>query len=203
MLALADDSRRLGRRVAAHCHGSDGIVNAIGAEVTTIEHCSFWNDTGIEYNQETADQIAEKGIYVCPTLGTGERARQRAEAGGVQIPRRFEGMREARFDNLRRLIDSGVQIISGNDAGVTWTGFDDFQLDLEMLVEYVGVPATEAIVSATSKAAEAIGSDDFGTLEAGKRADVLVVSGDATYDIGALREVQVVKKSGETVVDNR
>jgi len=107
---------------------------------------------------------------------------------------------DARYENLRRMWASGAQLISGNDAGVTMSGFDDFQLDLEMLVEYIGLSAGEAIVTATSKAAEAIGSSDFGTLAAGKRADILAVRGDATSDIGALRNVALVLKSGAVMV---
>jgi imidazolonepropionase-like amidohydrolase len=107
----------------------------------------------------------------------------------------------ARYENMRRMAASGVQFVSGNDAGVTLSGFDDFQLDLELLVEHVGYSSGEAIVSATGKAAEAIGSSDFGTLQPGKRADVLAVRGDALGDIGALRNIMLVLKSGEVMVD--
>ena len=88
--------------------------------------------------------------------------------------------------------DAGVKLISGNDAGVTMSGFDDFQLDLELLVEHIGMSAAQAIQTATLRAAEAIGSDEFGALLPGRRADVLVVRGNALDDIGALRNVQLV-----------
>lgn len=203
MIALADDSRRLGKRIAAHCHGTPGIVNAVAAEVTTIEHCSFMTPTGIEYEAGVAESVAAKGIYVCPTISVGERARERAAAEGFQIPDRFRSMRERRVDNLRRLHDLGVKFISGSDAGVTYTRFDDFQLDIEMLVEYIGVSNADAIVTATGQAAEALGTDEFGTLAEGKRADLLAVSGDPLHDISALRNVQLVVKSGQVMVDNR
>lgn len=202
MMALTADSKRLGKRVAAHCHGTPGIYNAIDAEVTTIEHCSFITAEGVEYDDRAAAGVAEKGIYVCPTLSTGERARQKAEAAGIQIPPRWGRTRELRMDNMRKLVEAGVQMISGNDAGVTWTGFDDFQLDLEMLVEYVGFSNADAIVTATSSAAEAIGSDEFGVLAAGKRADIIAVKGNALHDIGALRDLQLVMKSGVVYMGN-
>ncbi len=203
LIALADDSRRLDRKIAAHCHGTPGIRNAVAAEVTTIEHCSFMTREGVEYEDDVAVQVAEKGIYVCPTLSTGERARQAAQEAGIPLPARFAGMREKRVDNLRRMSDLGIQFVSGNDAGVTLTGFDDFQLDLEMLVEYIGFTNEKAIATATSVAAEAIGTDEYGTLAEGKRADLLAVNGNALHDIGALRDIQLVIKSGEVVVDNR
>ena len=199
MIALADDSRRLGRYVSAHCHGTPGIYNAIAANVRTIEHCSFMTPTGVTYEQEATDRIVEQGIYICPTLGAGGRAIERMRREGIQHP--MLASVDARYENLRRMVASGAQIISGNDAGVPLSGFDDFQLDLEMLVEYIGMSAPEAIVTATGKAAEAIGSAEFGTLAAGKRADILAVRGDATSDIGALRNIALVLKSGAVMVD--
>lgn len=202
MIALVNDSKRIGKRVAAHCHGTPGIRNAIDAEVTTIEHCSFMVEDGVEYEQPLADAIAEKGIWVCPTLGVGERFRQYAEREGIEIPAAFARTRPIRMENFRRLLDSGVKFVSGNDAGMTFTGFDDFQLDLEMLVEHVGMSNGDAIKTATGSAAEAIGTEEFGTLEVGRRADILGVKGNAMHDIGALRNLLIVKKSGDTVVNN-
>jgi imidazolonepropionase-like amidohydrolase len=200
MRALVEDSSRLSRYVAAHCHGTPGIRNAVAAQVRTIEHCSFQTPAGIHYEQDIADAIAEKGIYVCPTLGVGQRMMQYMEANGIENP--MAASRHQRMDNLRKLWESGVKFVSGSDAGVTMTEFDDFQLDLELLVEHVGASSAQAIATATSQAAEAIGSDDFGMLAPGKRADVLVVRGNAMNDIGNLRNVHVVLKSGQTMVDH-
>jgi imidazolonepropionase-like amidohydrolase len=199
MVELARDAARLGRHVAAHCHGTPGIHHAIAAGVRTIEHCSFMTPTGITYEPAAAEQIAERGIYVCPTLGAGARMMEQASREGIRHP--FAASMDARNENLRRMWAAGVQFVSGNDAGVPLSRFDDFQLDLELLVEHVGVSGAEAILTATGKAAEAIGSDDFGTLQPGKRADVLVVRGDPLGDIGALRNVLLVVKSGQVVVD--
>ena len=200
MIELVNDSARIGRYVAAHCHGTPGIDNAIAANVRTIEHCSFMTPTGLNYEQRAADELAERGIYVCPTLGAGGRVIERMQREGITNP--FVSSVTQRYDNLRRLWDSGVQFISGSDAGVPLCDFDDFQLDLEMLVEHIGVSNGDAIISATSKAAEALGTDEFGTLEPGKRADVLVVAGNAMHDIGALRDIKLVLKSGEVMVDH-
>ena len=200
MVELVRDSARIGKYVAAHCHGTPGIDNAIVANVRTIEHCSFMTPTGTKYEQGAVDQIAENGIYVCPTLGAGGRMIEKMRREGISNP--WIDSVSQRYDNLRRMWDSGVQFISGNDAGVPLSGFDDFQLDLEMLVEHIGVSNSDAILTATGKAAEALGTDDFGTLQPGKRADILAVQGDALHDIGALRNIQLVLKSGEVMVDN-
>jgi imidazolonepropionase-like amidohydrolase len=200
LLAIAADSKRLDRYVAAHCHGNPGIVNAVEADVRTIEHCSFMSSTSIEYVPELAAAIAEKGIYVCPTIGTGERLRQKQMREGT-LSTEMQQIRHLRLENLRRLHALGVKLVSGNDAGMSLTEFDDFQLDLELLVEHLGMSSIQAIHTATGQAAEAIGRDDFGTLQPGKRADVIVVKGDAANDIGALRDVMLVVKSGKTMVD--
>jgi imidazolonepropionase-like amidohydrolase len=203
MIGIVEDSARIGKYVAAHCHGTPGIRNAIDAEVRTIEHCSFMvpHGSGVQYEQPIADAIAEKGIYVCPTIGVGERARRQMEAEGRPNP--FAATRHERLDSMRKLFESGVKFVSGNDAGMMMTGFDDFQLDLELLVEHVGMSSADAIVTATGRAAEAIGSDEFGTLQPGRRADVLAVRGNAMNDIGALRDIMLVIKSGDVVVDKR
>jgi imidazolonepropionase-like amidohydrolase len=200
MIALTQDSARLGKYVAAHCHGTPGIYNAIAANVRTIEHCSFMTPHGLKYEPDATARIAEQGIYICPTLGAGARMMEKMERDGLENP--FSATRHERMENLRRMWDAGVKLISGNDAGVTMSGFDDFQLDLEQLVEFIGLSAAEAIQSATMRAAEAIGSDEFGALLPGRRADVLVVRGNALDDIGALRNVQLVLKSGRVMVDH-
>jgi imidazolonepropionase-like amidohydrolase len=199
MITLVEDSARLGKYVAAHCHGTPGIHNAIATNVRTIEHCTFSTPAGIQYDDWAAEQLANQGIFVCPTLGAGARMMEKMAQDGTPSP--FAGFMQTRNDNLRRLWDAGVPFVSGNDAGVTMSGFDDFQLDLELLVELVGLSASEAIMTATSKAAEAIGSDEFGVLAPGKRADVLAVNGNAVDDIGALRNVHLVLKSGDIMVD--
>lgn len=198
MIALVEDSARLGRYVAAHCHGTPGIYNAVAANVRTIEHCSFVIPGDVEYREDAAAGVAEKGIYVVPTISTGERNRQRLLDAGTLSPKQLE-TRHKRLENLRRLRDAGVRFVSGNDAGMALTSFDDFQLDLELLVEHVGFSATEAIRTATGQAAEAIGSDEFGTLEPGRRADVLAVRGNAIDDIGALRNILLIMKSGQVI----
>jgi len=199
MIALVEDSARLGKYVAAHCHGTPGIHNAVAASVRTIEHCSFVVPGDVVYDEVAANGVAEKGIYVVPTISTGERNRQRQLDAGTMSPKQQE-TRYKRLENLRKLNDLGVKFVSGNDAGMALTRFDDFQLDLELLVEHIGFSATKAIRTATSQAAEAIGSDEFGVLAPGKRADVLAVHGNAVDDIGALRKIEMVMKSGQVVV---
>ncbi len=202
MVAITEDSARLGKYVVAHCLSTPGIENAVNARVRTIEHCAFMSpvETEVVYDAALADAIAERGIYVCPTIGTGERIRQRQRSEGTLSPLQ-QRIRELRLESLAGLRQAGVTIVSGNDAGMNSVGFDDFQLDLELLVEHLGLTPVEAIQTATVHAAEAIGSDEFGILAPGKRADILAVRGDAADDISALRNPLMVFKSGIQMLD--
>ena len=200
--AITEDSARLGKFVAAHCLGTPGIEGAVEARVRTIEHCAFMSSapTEVEYVPALAEAIAEHEIYVCPTIGAGERTRQKQAAAGLLTPLQLQ-IRHLRLESLAELRRAGVKIVSGNDAGMALTGFDDFQLDLELLVEHIGLSPIEAIHTATGQAAEAIGSDDFGTLRPGARADLLAVAGNAADDIGVLRNIRLVLKTGRPIVD--
>lgn len=202
MCVLTEDSARLGKYVASHCLGTSGVVSAVESRVRTIEHCAFLSEDGPEvvHDARLADAIADRGIYVCPTIGAGERNRQRAERAG-EMSEHERRSRQARLESIAQLRAAGVKLISGNDAGMALTMFDDFQLDLELMVEHIGLSPVEAIQTATGLAAEAIGSNDFGILKHGARADVLAVRGDAADDISALREILLVLKSGTAMVD--
>jgi imidazolonepropionase-like amidohydrolase len=204
LLAIAADSARLGKYVAAHCLGTSGIEHAVDARVRTIEHCAFMapesDGPEVAHDPALAEAIAASGIYVCPTVGAGERNRQQQSQRGELTPAQQQ-VRAQRLESLAGLWRSGVKLVSGNDAGMSLTRFDDFQLDLELLVEHLGMPAVAAIHTATGQAAEAIGSDTFGTLQPGRRADVLAVHGNAADDIGALRDIRLVIKAGQVAVD--
>ncbi len=196
MRAITEEARRFNLRVSAHCHGTPGIVNAARARVTTIEHCSFFEPDGLVYDEEAAQLVLENGCYVCPTIGIAERAMTYLPADHpmVQNKARTGGTRLA---NLRKLYDLGIPIVSGSDGGVTLTPFEDFAYNVTMLVDPVGISTHEALVTATSRAAEALGRPDLGALAAGKAADVIAVRGNPLEDIHALWDVAMVVARGE------
>lgn len=193
--AIADEARRCGLDVAAHCHATEGIVNAARARVATIEHCSFQTPAGLAYDAPAAQAVAKAGCYVCPTIGIAERAATelRGDHRIVQFKQRFG---PARIENLKRLHALGVKFISGSDAGVTLTPFEDFVYNVTILVEQVGLTPHEALLTATSQAATALRCDDLGVLAAGKAADVIAVRGNPLVDITALWDVAMVVARG-------
>lgn len=198
LAAIVEEATRLGLDVAAHCHGTASVAYAAAARVRTIEHCSFLTPEGLAYDEEVARAVVEAGCYVCPTIAIGERA---AATLPADHPLRVakERMGGQRHANLRRLRAAGARIISGSDAGVTLTPFEDFAYNLAVLVEQVGFTPHEAIQTATLRAAEALRRDDLGALAPGRSADLLAVRGNPLEQIHALFDVALVVARGRPV----
>jgi imidazolonepropionase-like amidohydrolase len=181
--AIVDEAHRLGKKVAAHAVGSDGIAAALRAGVDTIEHGDGLTDTQM-------DEMARKGVYWVPTL-TVDR--------NLASPRREEFWKKT-FDlqqaNFTKAIQKGVKIALGTDAG----GFDWKKVNQAKEFEYYvqnGMTPMQAIRAGTSVASELLGwSDKAGTVEAGKWADLVAVSGNPLIDITELQKVKFVMKGG-------
>lgn len=188
LTAAADEAHRLGRKIAAHCHSTKSIEDALEARIDTIEHASFLSPDGQrKFGPAIAEKIVASGTYVCPTISAGRRPARSVEQTDMQ------------GSNFSLMHQMGVKLISGTDAGVTHTAFDNYPLCLELAVAG-GMTNMQAIQSGTSLAAEALGiSDVVGTIQPGKEADVIAVDGDPLEDIGALWNIAMVMKAGEFI----
>ena len=180
--AIVEETHRLGKKVAAHAIGSDGIAAAMRAGVDTIEHGDGLTDALME-------EMARKGIYWVPTLAVGLYV---APGRGGN----WQKMADLQKENFSKAIKKGVKIALGTDAG----GFDWKKVnqakEFEYYVQY-GMTPMQAIRTGTSVAAELLGwSDKAGTIEAGKWADLVAVSGDPLKDISDLQRVKFVMKAG-------
>src|SRR5438552_3659484 len=180
--AIVDEAHRIGKKVAAHAIGSDGIAAALRAGVDTIEHGDGLTDA-------LMDEMARRGIYWVPTISVGVYV---APGRSGNWPKMAELQRE----NFPKAIKKGVKIALGTDAGgFDWKALNEAK-EFEYYVQY-GMTPLQAIRSGTSTAAELLGwSDKLGTVEAGKWADIVAVSGDPLKDIKELENVQFVLKSG-------
>jgi len=180
--AIVDEAHRLGKKAAAHAIGSDGIAAALRAGVDTIEHGDGLTDA-------LMDEMAKKGVYWVPTITVGMYV---APGRGGN----WQKMADLQRENFPKAIKKGVKIALGTDAG----GFDWKQLnqakEFEYYVQY-GMTPMQAIRAGTSIPAELLGwSDKVGTIEAGKWADLVAVSGDPLKDITELQRVKFVMKGG-------
>ena len=180
--AIVDEAHRIGKKVAAHAIGSDGIAAALRAGVDTIEHGDGLTDA-------LMDEMARRGIYWVPTISVGVYV---APGRSGNWPKMAELQRE----NFPKAIKKGVKIALGTDAGgFDWKVLNEAK-EFEYYVQY-GMTPLQAIRSGTSTAAELLGwGDKLGTIEAGKWADIVAVSGDPLKDIKELQNVKFVMKGG-------
>ena len=180
--AIVDEAHRIGKKVAAHAIGSDGIAAALRAGVDTIEHGDGLTDA-------LMDEMARRGIYWVPTISVGVYV---APGRSGNWPKMAELQRE----NFPKAIKKGVKIALGTDAGgFDWKVLNEAK-EFEYYVQY-GMTPLQAIRSGTSTAAELLGwSDKLGTIEAGKWADIVAVSGDPLKDMKELQNVKFVMKGG-------
>jgi imidazolonepropionase-like amidohydrolase len=190
--AIVDDAHRLGRRVAAHAHGGDGIRLAVEAGVDSIEHGTFIDDAGIA-------AMKKHGTFLVPTLYLGDWFFENAEKMHVpafMIEKGKDVMPTAR-KNLARAFAAGVKVAFGTDAAVYPHG-----LNAREFAVYVklGMTPINAIRTATTGAAELLGMEGkIGVIAPGAFADVIAVDGDPTKDVRALEHVRFVMKGGQIV----
>ncbi len=187
---LVTEAAAAGRWVMAHSHGAEGTKQAVRAGIRSIEHGTYLDDEAVEL-------MAQNGTYLVPTLLASKAVLEAVESG-VQLPeavlekeRALVGVPEQSF---RRAIDAGVKVAMGTDTGVSPHGQN--LREVELMVEY-GMTPTQALVATTSTAAELMGLEqELGTLEPGKRADVVVMEGDP-LDVSKMGErVVAVYKDG-------
>ncbi|HWY42735.1 MAG TPA: amidohydrolase family protein [Candidatus Sulfotelmatobacter sp.] len=180
--AIVDETHRLGKKVAAHAIGSDGVSAALRAGVDTIEH-------GDGLTEPQMEEMAKRGIYWVPTIVVG--AYVAPGRGGNWT--KMVDLEKAAFP---KALKKGVKIALGTDAG----GFDWKEINEAREFQYYadyGMTPMQAIRTGTSVAAELLGwSEKLGTVEGGKWADLVAVSGDPLKDITELQRVKFVMKAG-------
>jgi imidazolonepropionase-like amidohydrolase len=183
--AIVDETHRLGRKVAAHAIGKEGIESALKAGVDSIEH-------GHGFDDETLATMARKGVYWCPTIYVTVYVAPGRAAAGAPI---WNSMVDLQRQAFAKALKRGVKISYGTDAGgYAWT--ENQAKELSYMVRY-GMTPMQALQSATSVAAALLGKqDELGTVEAGKLADVVAVAGDPLSDVSEMERVTFVMKGG-------
>ena len=195
-----EEAHRLGKHVAAHVHPTVAIRSAVEAGIDSLEHCSWMSPGGIGVDQGLLEEIIYKGITISLGLPASWYRVPLDEIQDVMDREGREAMLEPRYRTIREMYDSDARVVASSDAGSTATRIDEFALLLEFLVNRLEITADKVIASATSLAADAIGlGKQTGSLEPGKKADVILVGGDPLMDITALQRVGTVIKDGRVV----
>jgi len=188
------EASKAGLRSAAHAHGSEGIKLALEAGISTIEHASYIDDRGISLFLQT-DAIAVSTLL----------ASQRQVEHLTKIPKyiadKISCHIETEKNSLKRLIDAGIPIAGGTDAGTPFNFHGELVEQLIILSD-CGLGNIGALKAGTYYSALALGlQDSIGILQQGKIADILVVKGNPVDNLTALKSVLSVWKSGEIIIN--
>lgn len=190
-IALVETAHLYGKKIAVHAHGNDGILIALRAGADSIEHGTLMDDASIAL-------MLEHGTYYVPTLSTVNGYLERIAANPDAYPPAVRAKIDWRIgitgQALRKAHARGVRIAFGTDAGVSKHGrnADEFEL-----MQKYGMSPMETLVAATVNAADLLGiAAEAGTIEPGKRADLIGVAGDPLADLAVLKQPPLVIQAG-------
>src|SRR5438093_6616591 len=190
MAALVDESHRLRKKVAVHCHGDQAGREAIEAGADSIEHGSF-------LKPETLTLMKNKGTFLVPTLMATEYILSKIDSYPPALQAKARAAGAARSEMFRNAVKMGVKIALGTDAGVFPHG--DNAKEFALMVG-LGMQPIDALRSGTSNDADLLGiGQAVGTLEKGKRADIVAMPGDPAADITATERISFVMKDGKII----
>ena len=199
MKAAADTAHERGKKIRGHIVSKRGILAGLDAGLDVIDHCDHMDEECIE-------RLAKQGAFVVPSLFFPymmvEQKRCTGKAAFPGVEEMERGLEQS-YRMLPRAQAAGVKIVIGDDFGTSAMPHGDYAKELEAYVKGAGIPALDVITWATRNGAELLGmSDELGTIEAGKLADLLVVNGDPAKDITVLQDrakLDVVMKDGKIV----
>jgi imidazolonepropionase-like amidohydrolase len=194
LCAAVEEAHKVGLRVAAHAHGTEGIKNALRAGVDTIEHASYLDDEAIEL-------LLEGDAWMVSTLIASERLMPHLDdpAMPAHVRDKIRDHTSQEAASLKLAIMAGVRIAAGTDAGTGYNPHGGLPEQVALLGDH-GMTPERALAAATQDSAHASGlAETHGKIAAGRRADLLVVDGDPFADLAALRNVRAVYLGGRLV----
>jgi imidazolonepropionase-like amidohydrolase len=193
------EAHNQGKKVSAHAHGNAGVKLALEAGCDSLEHGTHLDDADI-------DVMREKGIFLVPTLSFGKHLEEMGT--GIDLPdyviQKAMNSRKLRLESFKKALKGGVKIAMGSDSGMPYVDHGNNAFELSAMVD-AGMTSMQAIVAATSSAAELLGIlNEVGTISKGKLADLLIVDGNPLNDISILQERSkriAVIKEGEIIIN--
>jgi imidazolonepropionase-like amidohydrolase len=192
MQAIVADVHRLGRKVAAHAHGAQGILWASEAGVDSIEHGSYLSDEGIA-------MMKKHGTYLVPTAYLIDWMQQYGKLPPL-YQQKMKDVSAVEKQNAIKAIRAGVKVALGTDAAVYPHGLNAHEVDV--YVNQFGMSPLQGIQTGTINAADLMGwTDKIGSIEPGKWADIIAIDGDPLKDVKLLQHVNFVMKSGVVYKD--
>lgn len=198
LAAAVEEANKVGKIVAAHAHGLQGIRNAVTAGVRTIEHGTY-----LHQDEQLMDTMAQRGVFLVPTLKPGFDVLAGDRPGVPDwIREKLKQVQEDAMRSVQRALQFGIPIAMGSDAATPYNYHGENAMEL-VWMEEAGLSPMQAIVATTANAARALGWETWlGTLEPGKVADLIVVSGNPLENLRLLadrRNIKLVLKDGQVV----
>ncbi|HEX8600019.1 MAG TPA: amidohydrolase family protein, partial [Chloroflexia bacterium] len=195
--AGVEEAHKVGKLIATHAQGTEGIKAALRAGIDTVEHGIFLDDEAIQ-------MMVERGVVFVPTLAAPYQIVEAGEEKGIPAYALEKSRRvlQAHSRSFEWAVSAGVTIAAGNDGGTPFNPSHDLVTELRLMMEH-GLNTLGAIRAATLGSAKALGlSEEIGTVQAGKWADLLVLDegADPIADISSLSMVWMVVKQGKVVV---
>jgi imidazolonepropionase-like amidohydrolase len=192
--AAVEEAQKAGKLTATHAQGTTGIKNAVRAGIDSIEH-------GFFLDSEAIDMMLARGTFFVPTLAALYHIIEAGLESGIPefIIEKAKRTQAAQLDSFQRAYTAGVLIAAGNDGGTPFNTADNLVSELERIVA-AGLSPADALATAHSAAAQLLRmSDQIGSIEPGKLADLVVLNADPLADISAVRQVYAVFKAGKRI----
>jgi len=186
--AAVEEAHNVGIPVSCHAHGTKGVKTGLVAGCDTLEHGTVLDENDIEF-------MVEKDVFLIPTLSYGKKVEEMGSASGLPdyIMEKALASRKKRLVSFGNAVAGGVKYALGSDSGMPMAEHGKNAFEMYAMVE-AGLSPMQAIMSATSYAAECIGLEkEIGTLERGKAADIVVVAGDPLEDISVLQDIDKIR----------
>jgi imidazolonepropionase-like amidohydrolase len=184
MTAVVAEAHNYHKKVTGHCRATEGIKNALRAGFDCVEHGTFIDDEGLEL-------LLARNTPVVPALQFEWASIERGRDFGMpqSVIDGHKETLEGGAESARRILKAGGRLGMGGDYGFAWNPHGDYARELAFFVKHVGFSPLETIRCATRTGAEIMGREhEFGTLEPGKLADLLIIEGDVLADIASLED---------------
>ena len=194
MKAAIDEGKKHDMASSAHCHSKEGMMNALEAGISTLEHCTFLDD-------EVIDKILEQDVFMVPTFSPYCQMDRYGLENGVSpyMCKMSKDICAYKNKTFPKAYERGVKIAFGRDAGAPLTRHGEYFIEMTDM-EAAGMSRKDIIISATETAAKALRIyDETGSIEAGKTADILVLDADPLNDLLNFKKVNAVIAAGRLI----
>lgn len=198
MAAIIEEAHKAGRKTATHAQGTQGIKNALYAGIDSIEH-------GCDLDEECLTLMKQNHTFLVPTLCAPQCIIDKGIENGVakyMVDKTIK-VKDAHIESLKKAYQQGIQIALGTDAGTPFNYHDNTAYEMELMAKH-NISNMDILKIATYNSAKCLGVEkEYGSIEAGKQADLVCLQKDPLEDISNVRKIKAVFKDGKMIIENK